>query len=273
MRVLKALIRRIFTIKKVVHLDITYAVPSNRFAGKRVLVTGGTSGIGFACAKAFISEGAKVLICARKANHLDAALRELQSDSAMSMVLDVANVGEIKGRIDTATEKLGGKIDVFVNCAGVSAYNGGIMDEKMYDYICDVNTRGLYFMNQYEGDYMIKNGIHGKIVNITSKAGERIGFDPYTLSKWGANAITRGNARRLAPHHINVNGVAPGRVPTHITAELEQHINTGNAFTPNHATQRFTMPDEVASMVLYLSSGVANNIVGQIIVMDGGSYN
>lgn len=273
MRVLKAIIRRIFTIKKVVRLDITYASPSNRFAGKRVVVTGGTSGIGFACAKAFISEGAKVLICARKANHLEAALRELQSDSAISMVFDVADVGSINAGIDVAAEKLGGKIDVFVNCAGVSAYNGGEMDEKVYDYICDINTKGLYFMNQFEGNYMIENGIRGKIINITSKAGERIGFDPYILSKWGANAITKGNARRLAPHHINVNGVAPGRVPTHITAELEQHINTGDAFTPNHATQRFTMPEEVASMVLYLSSGVANNIVGQIVVMDGGSYN
>ena len=75
---------------------------------------------------------------------------------------------------------------------------------------------------------MQSHGIKGKIINLTSKAGERIGFDPYTLSKWGANSITRGNARRLAPYHINVNGIAPGRGPTNITAELQSHKNSDN---------------------------------------------
>ena len=119
----------------------------------------------------------------------------------------------------------------------------------------------------------INNHIEGKIINLTSKAGERIGFDPYTLSKWGANSITKGNARRLAPYHINVNGIAPGRVPTNITAELQQYVGSDNVYTPNHSTKRFTMPEEVAETAMFLASGAANNIVGQIIVMDGGSYN
>ena len=166
-----------------------------------------------------------------------------------------------------------GGIDVFINAAGVSAYSGDIMSEQMYDYICDINQKGLFFMNQIEGDYFIDNKIEGKIINLTSKAGERIGFDPYTLSKWGANSITRGNARRLAPYHINVNGIAPGRVPTNITEELQQYIDSDNVYTTNHSTKRFTMPEEVAETALFLASGAANNIVGQIIVMDGGSYN
>lgn len=167
---------------------------------------------------------------------------------------------------------MGGEIDIFVNAAGVSAYDEDCMTEKMYDYICDINTKGLFYMNKFEGDYMVSNGIQGKIINITSKAGERIAFDPYTLSKWGANSITRGNARRLAPHHINVNGIAPGRVPTNITKELQSHIGLDDVYTENHSTQRFTMPEEVAQTALFLASGAANNIVGQIIVMDGGSY-
>lgn len=270
-RLIKRIARRVFTIEKVIHLDVSYTSPMGRFAGKKVVVTGGSSGIGLACVKAFVADGAKVLACARKAEQLESALKSIGNDNVQPMTIDVADISSLKDKIREADERLGG-VDIFVNCAGVSAYNGGEMDEQLYDYICDINTKGLYFMNLYEGDYMKERGIHGKIVNITSKAGERVGFDPYILSKWGANSITKGNARRLAPYHINVNAVAPGRCPTHITAELESHIATGNLYTASHATERMTTPEEVAESVMFLSSGAANNIVGQIIVMDGGSY-
>ena len=79
--------------------------------------------------------------------------------------------------------------------------------------------------------------------------------------------------QKIGSYHINVNGIAPGRVPTNITEELQQYIDSDNVYTPNHSTKRFTMPEEVAETALFLASGAANNIVGQIIVMDGGSYN
>ena len=188
------------------------------------------------------------------------------------MQLDLADSNLLKDKVHEAVSIMG-SVDIFVNAAGVSAYNEDSMTIKMYDYICDINQKGLFFINKYEGEYMVEKQIQGKIINITSKAGERIGFDPYTLSKWGANSITRGLARQLAPYHINVNGIAPGRVPTNITAELQQFVGVDNVYTPNHATQRFTMPEEVAETALFLASDAANNIVGQIIVMDGGSYN
>lgn len=269
---IKQAIRIIFKRKEIVNLNVTYSAPNARFEGKKVMVTGGTSGIGLAIAKAFLAEGATVLICARKQDGLDRTLATLKSPNLKAMQLDISEISGLKGKISEAAGMLGG-IDVFINAAGVSAYSGDIMSEQMYDYICDINQKGLFFMNQIEGDYLIDNKIEGKIINLTSKAGERIGFDPYTLSKWGANSITRGNARRLAPYHINVNGIAPGRVPTNITEELQQYIDSDNVYTPNHSTKRFTMPEEVAETAMFLASGAANNIVGQIIVMDGGSYN
>lgn len=270
--IIKRIVKKFFTINKVVNLNITYTNPSNRFNNHKVLVTGGSSGIGLAIAKAFLAEGADVLICARKQKGLDEVVSELSSAKLHTMVMDIADVKSMKSKLDEAVAIMG-SIDIFVNAAGVSAYEGDIMQESMYDYICDINQKGLFYMNKLQGDYMLENGIQGKIINLTSKAGERIGFDPYTLSKWGANSITKGNARRLAPYHINVNGIAPGRVPTNITAELQSHKDSDNVYTPNHSTQRFTMPEEVAATALFLASGVANNIVGQIIVMDGGSYN
>ena len=258
--------------KIIVRLNVTYSAPNNRFIGKKVMVTGGTSGIGLAIAKAFLAEGAEVLICARKKEGLEETLASLNNDHLRSLQLDIANVASLKTKIEDAVKQMG-HIDIFINAAGVSAYNEDSMTERMYDYICDINQKGLFFMNKYEGEYMVLNSIKGKIINITSKAGERIGFDPYTLSKWGANSITKGLARKLAPYHINVNGIAPGRVPTNITAELQQYVGNDNVYTPNHSTKRFTMPEEVAETALFLASGASNNIVGQIIVMDGGSYN
>lgn len=269
---IKKILKILFKQKQIVRLNITYNTPNARFKGKKVMVTGGTSGIGLAIAKAFLAEGADVIICARKKDGLDKTLASINNSRLNSLQLDIADVDAIEEKIEHAANLLG-HIDIFINAAGVSAFAEDSMTEKMYDYICDINQKGLFFINKYEGDYLINNHIEGKIINLTSKAGERISFDPYTLSKWGANSITKGNARRLAPYHINVNGIAPGRVPTNITAELQQYVGSDNVYTPNHSTKRFTMPEEVAETAMFLASGAANNIVGQIIVMDGGSYN
>lgn len=256
----------------VVPLSISYVNPSERFVGHKVLITGGSSGIGLAIAKAFLSEGAEVIICARHKDTLQKAYNECNNDHLHVLEFDISNVAKIESKLLEA-DSIMNNIDIFINAAGVSAYDEDIMTEKMYDYVCGINQKALFYMNKYEGDYLVYRNIKGKIINITSKAGERIGFDPYTLSKWGANSITRGNARRLAPFHINVNGIAPGRVPTNITKELQSYKGSDNAYTPNHSTMRFTQPEEVAATALFLASGSANNIVGQIIVIDGGSYN
>jgi 3-oxoacyl-[acyl-carrier protein] reductase len=259
-----------------VHLEVSYVLPSNRFLNKNVYVTGGASGIGFVIAKAFLAEGANVILCARNEVKLNEAKEKLQkitppNQKCLIQVIDISRISDITAKLMEADRMLNG-IDIFINAAGVSDYDGDKMfTEEMYNYICDINQKGLFYMNKFEGDYLIEHGIRGKIINITSKAGERIGFDPYTLSKWGANSLTKGNARRLAPYHICVNGIAPGVVPTNITKELQKHKD-GDYYTENNSTKRFTMPEEVAETTLFLASGSANNIVGQIIVIDGGSY-
>lgn len=268
----KQLMKLLFQKRIIIPLSISYVNPSERFAGHKVLVTGGSSGIGLAIAKAFLAEGAEVIICARKKEPLQRVYNEFNNGKLHTMEFDISDVQNIESKLLEA-DSIMKNIDIFINAAGVSAYDEDIMTEKMYDYVCDINQKALFYMNKYEGDYMVSRKLHGKIINITSKAGERIGFDPYTLSKWGANSITRGNARRLAIHHINVNGIAPGRVPTNITKELQSHKDSDNAYTPNHSTMRFTQPEEVAATALFLASGSANNIVGQIIAIDGGSYN
>lgn len=256
----------------IVEVKVSYNTPNNRFAGHNVFVSGGSSGIGLAIAKAFLAEGASVIITGRKQEKLDAVRAELNSINLFTLQMDISDVSRI-GEIIVEADKILPNIDIFINSAGVSDYAGNsMMQEETYDYIININQKGLFYNIQSQGEYLIQRGIQGKIINITSKAGERIAFDPYTLSKWGANSITKGAARWLAPYHISVNGIAPGRVPTTITAELESHINSGNDYTPRPATKRFTRPEEIAELTLFLSSNSAGNIIGQIINIDGGIY-
>lgn len=254
----------------IVHLSVSYLTPNNRFKGKKIMVSGGTSGIGYAISKSLLKEGAEVLVCARKKEGIDSVVKECAGYNIKGMQLDLADAKSLKGKINEAVTLMG-NIDIFINAAGVSAYDEDIMTDTMYDYICDINQKGLFFICNYEGEYLVANGIHGKIINITSKAGEMIQYDPYTLSKWGANSITKGLARKLAPYHINVNGIAPGRVPTNITKELQSHIGSDNVFS-NNLNQRFTMPEEIAELAMFLASESSNNIFGQIINIDGGVY-
>lgn len=244
--------------------------PSRRFEGKCVLVTGGSSGIGFETAKEYLAEGAEVIITGRHEAALQEAKEKLASDKLHTMVWDVSDVKAIPQKLQEALAKLG-KIDVFVNNAGVYIpENLGEYDERTYDRIMATNTKGLFFMCQAEKKYFISNGIKGRIVNVCSARGLIPGCDPYSISKWGAICITKGLARDLARHGIIVNGVAPGIVLTNISDwSKKQNIND-NAFTSSHPTGRYTLVEEIAGMILYLSSDLGSNIVGEVVPIDGG---
>lgn len=256
----------------VVYVNVSFTKPNERFVSKKVVVVGGTSGIGLEIAKEFLAEGAEVLICARNQQKLETTKNKLDNPRLHIMSLDVSNVSIIPEKIKQADSAIG-NIDIFINCAGVTDYSGNSSDkEEMYDYILDINQKGLFFMCKSQGEYLKSKRIQGKIINITSKAGELIQYDPYTLSKWGANCITKGLARKLAKDQITVNGIAPGCVPTNISAELQSYDINDNAYQDWHNTKRFTLVQEVASLTLYLASDAAKNIVGQIINIDGGIY-
>lgn len=251
----------------VVYTKIEFCKPGERLKGMNVLVTGGTSGIGRAIAEECLAEGANVMVCARKEERINSMMEEIHSTSLHGFVWDISDIKDIEKKMRDVVSELGG-IDCFVNCAGVSDFSGDNMrEEEMYDYIVDINTKALYFMCSAESNYLLNTGKKGKIVNITSSCGDKPGFDPYTISKWGANCITKGLAIKMIPHGINVNGIGPGEVPTNITARLQSHKNSDNQYTPLHRTKRFTNAKEVARLAVYLCSGESNNMYGQIITM------
>lgn len=253
----------------VVYTQICFCNPGERLKGKKVLVTGGTSGIGRVVAEECLAEGADVLVCARGENRLKEMLAEIKSPKLLGIVWDISDVKSIDAKMIEAVSLMGG-IDCFANCAGVSDFSGGNMKaEDTYDYILDINTKGLYFMCCAETKYLMESGKKGKIVNITSSCGDKPGFDPYTISKWGANCLTKGLAQQMTAHNIIVNGIAPGEVPTNITAHLQSKLQNENRYTPLHKTGRFTEAKEIARLAVYLLSEESNNIVGQIIKMNG----
>jgi NAD(P)-dependent dehydrogenase (short-subunit alcohol dehydrogenase family) len=251
----------------VVYSQICFCNPGERLKGKKVLVTGGTSGIGRAVAEECLAEGADVLVCARGETRLKEVLDEIKSPKLHGIVWDISDVKSIDAKMNEAVSIMGG-IDCFANCAGVSDFAGGNMKaEDTYDYILDINTKGLYFMCCAETRYFMETKKKGKIVNITSSCGDKPGFDPYTISKWGANCITKGLGIKMIEHGINVNGIGPGEVPTNITAHLQSHRNSENQFTPLHRTKRFTNAKEVARLAVYLLGGESSNMYGQVINM------
>ena len=252
----------------VVYAPVSFVNANDRFRDKIILVTGGSSGIGYETAKQFLNEGGKVIITGRREDRIIEALDKLQSDNIKYLVWDISDVSIADSKLQEANS-LFGHIDIFVNNAGVFKYdNWSKFDETTYDSIVDTNSKGLFFVCQAEGKYFITNKMRGKILNICSCFGIDARFDPYSISKWGSVCITKGLAKELVKYGIVVNGVAPGSVPTNITGNL---VNVQeNAYAPEHLTKRWVLTEEVASLLLFLASDSANSIIGQVITVDGG---
>lgn len=270
---IKSIVKKVVSLfqrKEVVYIQFSRVNPDKRFEGKKILVTGGTSGVGFEIAKEFIAEGAKVMITGRRTESLEKAKSELKSDRVSTLVWDIENVSQDEEKLKDVITTLG-DIDVFVNNAGIyDETTWSLIDETMYDKIVDINSKGLFFICQAEGKYFIERNRKGKIINICSIAGIKSGFDPYSVSKWGSVCITKGLAKHLTCKGVIVNGVAPGNVVTNIHKGVKGKSVEENAYTAQHLTHRYTLVEEVAGMVLYLSSDLGSNIVGQVIPIDGG---
>lgn len=242
---------------------------------KKVLVTGGSSGFGYAIAEKFLKEGAQVIITGRNVEKLkgaESSLKKVNKDRIHSLVWDLNNMEEMPSLFQSALQIYNG-IDIFVNNAGVWStpmYPDHTPDE--YDRIMDTNLKSLFFMMQEEGRYMEAQGIRGKIINITSMNGRIPSFDIYHASKYGADCITMGLARKLASKGIIINGIAPGIALTDINIALKnRYSHDNNEFCAVHSTGRFIRIEEVAELATFLASDAANNIVGQVIAIDGGT--
>ena len=253
----------------VVYVNVKQVLPSEQFTGKKVLITGGSSGFGFQMAKDFIAQGAEVMITGRNPQKLGEAKDKINNARLYTIVWDQCDCSNIINKLNEVISELGG-LDIAINNAGVwNNTDWHTVDESEYDKIVDINTKGLYFLCKAEVEYFRKNNVPAKIINITSVEGNRPAFLPYGISKWGARCLTEGLAKEVAQFGIQVNAIAPGVALTDINMQLKQ-FQKDNFYFPPHRSGRFTAVEEISNLAMFLASDQASNIVGQTIAVDGG---
>jgi len=259
--------------EKKVSANIAYLAPSEMLKGRSALITGGTSGIGYEMAKAFVNAGATCVITGRNNKKVQKACAELEKElgtkgRVFGIEMNVTDVQNMKVSFNKVLELLPSHtLDILVNNAGV--VGGEIKDcsEEKYDLILDTNLKGTFFLSQLVGRYMRDNHIEGNILNIGSSSSLRPATSAYTITKNAIYGFTKGLAKVLAPHGITVNGIAPG--PTATPMLMPNGIKDNLAFS--NPLGRYTLPGEIANMGVFLVSAMGKSIIGDMIFMTGGS--
>lgn len=252
------------------NVKIVNLAPNELLKDRTALITGGTSGIGFHIAKAFLRSGATVIITGRDARRLHDACAELSKDShrIFGVVMDNRETRLFQSCFDEALSKCGcDNIDILVNNAGVLGASLPTATEEEFDKVIDTNLKGVFFLSQLFGNYLKENKIEGNILNIASSSSLRPAASAYTLSKWGIRGLTLGLAKSLAPFGVTVNGIAPGptATPMLIKDDLKNITNNDNPIG------RYAMPEEIANMAVILVSAMGKTIIGDIVYMTGGA--
>lgn len=234
------------------------------------LITGGTSGIGFAIAEAYLKAGAKVIVTGRSESKLKKAVDDLEGyGECCGVVMDITKTETLQDDFNTAVSKYG-KIDILVNNAGVSGALISNATPEAFDAVIDTNLKGVFFLSQIVGKYMVKNGIHGNILNISSASSIRPAACAYTISKWGIRGFTMGLARTLLPYGIVVNALTPGPTATPL---LKKDADADDISLLRTPAGRYALPCEIANMAVILVSGMARLVVGDTVFMTGGAGN
>jgi NAD(P)-dependent dehydrogenase (short-subunit alcohol dehydrogenase family) len=239
-----------------------------------VLITGALTGIGRATAVAFAKEGARLVISGRnemKGKALESDLRGLGGEAEF-VIADVRHDKEVSNLVDSAVARFG-RLDVAVNNAGTEGKPGPVTDVSVETYasIFDTNVLGTLLGLKHEMRIMQAQG-GGSIVNISSTMGERgaANFTLYTGSKHAVEGITKSAALEGAAFGVRVNAVAPGPTDTAMLDRLTGTAEKKAAFYAAVPMKRGASPAEIADAIVFVASGRAAYITGQIIRVNGG---
>jgi len=250
--------------------------------GKVAIVTGGGGGIGAATVEGFAKEGANVAIADISLDVAQELAKKIGKGGvkALAVRTDVTKKSDVDDLVSITLEEFG-KIDILVNNAGVARDIMFVdIEEEDWDLVNHVNVKGVYLVTRAVVPHMIA-ARYGKIINISSRAGKEgmIGLSHYSASKFAVIGLTQAVAKELGEYNINVNAVCPGILRTIMWEGLldartkrlglprEQIFDNWIERIPLKRPQK---PEDIANVVLFLSSEVSRNITGEAINVNGG---
>ncbi len=245
------------------------------FKDKVVLVTGGSRGIGRACAVAFAKAGASTVVISYAGNEAAAqetlGLLQAAGAKAEALKFDVSDTAACSSDVEQLV-KAHGRLDVLVNNAGV-AVDGLVMrvKDEDWDKQLDTNLKGAFALIRAASRPMMK-ARGGAIINLTSIVGEsgNGGQAAYSASKAGLIGLTKSVAKELASRNIRVNAVSPGFIGTDMTAHLSEELR--QKMVESIPLARLGSPEDVANAVVFLASDAAAYITGEVLKVNGGMY-
>ncbi len=238
------------------------------FNKKNVVITGGTTGIGLATAKAFIKAGANVWITGRKADNLQKAANQINSANLKTVLADTADMNGIAALVKAITDN-GAPLDVLFLNAGIAKFTPiEQTTEADFDAQFNTNVKGHYFTLQKLIPHLA-NGAAVVFTSSTVATATNIGTSVYSATKGALNKIAQIAANELADRKIRVNIVSPGPVDTPaldyvLPTDAKPHLAAATSM------KRLGAPDEIAKTVLFLASDDASFITGAELVADGG---
>ena len=238
--------------------------------GSVAVITGATRGIGFATAKLFLENNAKVVIFGSKEESVNKALDKLSEykDNVLGMYPNLNNENEVADAFQEIVDKFG-KIDILINNAGISSSTP--LDNYTYEEfskIMDLNVNAMFLCTKLVVPYMKENG-GGVILNTSSMVsiyGQSAGVG-YPTSKFAVNGMTKSLARELGKYKIRVNAVAPGVINTDMVSSLPKEVIA--PIIAGIPLGRIGEPEDIANAFLYLASPMASFVTGEILSVDG----
>jgi NAD(P)-dependent dehydrogenase (short-subunit alcohol dehydrogenase family) len=252
--------------------------------GRVAIVTGGSIGLGRQMAEGLAEMGAHLVLCARKEERCHQAAEELQQlgIKAIALGCDVKNPASIQEMVDATLSQFG-RIDVLINNAGIS-WGAPVEEMRLEDWnkVIETNLTGTFLCAQAVGKVMIRQGrgensacknSAGKIINIASVAGlggapEELPAIGYHASKGGVISFTKDLACKWASHNIQVNAIAPGWFPTHMSNRVLEHHE--ELFLSHIPLRRFGNEHDLKGAAVFLASDASNYVTGHVLVVDGG---
>lgn len=242
--------------------------------GKKAIITGGARGLDYGIAEGFRDAGAEIVLLDINEAVYDSAAKLSRPETPVHGVIgDVSDMENLKIAYAKCLEKLGGRVDILVNGAGVQ-YRSYAEDfpEDMWRKIIDINLTGLFFMCQLAGRTMLEQG-YGRIINIASLSsffGASM-IAGYTASKGGVAQLTKVLSTEWAGRGVNVNAIAPGYMKTELTADIEtknpeQYKNVCARIPKN----RWGTAEDLKGLAVFLASDASEYITGTVILADGG---